>query len=320
MKKTIDILFFSRTCKDEVWEHDFILNELITKNVPVKSYFLSFDEVKNSDREFDIFVYSCRDPQKYDWGYTPSYEDVLESVLKTKPKIIIQLSDEYKGENLDHHNNLANYCNLFLRQYNHQEYRGSNYQNVINIPLGYVNKTPVNKINIIPPNERKYNWSFVGAIKDWEFCFFDEKKQKWVSVSDRSEMVETFKNNIPNFFFAQEGIAKDELVEIYSNSIFVPCGRGNSSLNCFRNYEATICGAIPVIVYRFPEEIDIEFKYIVKPDYWIFASSWEEASEICNNLLRQPEKLKYLQEKNLDWWNFIIEDIQRRIMYALFKK
>ena len=61
MKKTIDILFFSRTCRDEVWEYDFILNELITKNVPIKSYFLSFDEVKNSDREFDIFVYSCRD-------------------------------------------------------------------------------------------------------------------------------------------------------------------------------------------------------------------------------------------------------------------
>ena len=76
MKKTIDILFFSRTCRDEVWEYDFILNELITKNVPIKSYFLSFDEVKNSDREFDIFVYSCRDPQKNDWGYTPSYEDV----------------------------------------------------------------------------------------------------------------------------------------------------------------------------------------------------------------------------------------------------
>jgi hypothetical protein len=321
MKKIIEILFFSKKSKEEVWEYDFILNELITNNVPVKSHFLSFDEVKNNNQEFDIFVYSCRDPEEYYWGYTPSYRDVLECVLKTKPKIIIQLSDEYKNENLDHHNHLANYCELFLRQYNHQEYRnGVIKNNIINIPLGYANKTPINKINIIPASERKYNWSFIGKIKDWEFCFFDEDKQKWCSVSDRAEMIEVFKTTIDQFFFVEHGVHIDQLVEIYNNSIFVPCGRGNSSLNCFRNYEATICGAIPVVVYRYPEEIDIEFKYIVKPDYWIFASSWKEASDICNYLLQHPEKLKYLQEQNLKWWKCLIENIQRRIMYALFKK
>jgi SAM-dependent methyltransferase len=320
--KDIKVLFFGRENRDEVWEYDFILKEILPeKEKDVK--FLTLEQVRNCDEKFDVFVYSARCPNNYTWGYTPSYEDILESILKTNPKIIIQLSDEYKDEDLEHYNNLSNYCELFLRQYNHQEYRNNKFKtnfrndNIVYIPLGYGNNTPVGKISNIPLSEKKYNWSFIGKIKDWEFCFFDDKKQKWVSVSDRSEMIEIFKNNIQNFFFAQEGISKDDLIKIYSDSIFVPCGRGNSSLECFRNYEASMCGAIPIVVGP-KEEIENTFKYEENPP-WVFAESWDEAVEKCKDLLNDKDHLQEIQNNLLDWWSNRIRKIQDKVNEVFVK-
>lgn len=326
MIKTTSVLFFSRNCREEVWEYDFILNEILTSNIIVETYFLSFEEVKNINQTFDVFVYSCRDPKEYEWGYMPSYSDVLECVLKIKPKIIIQLSDEYKHENLEHHNDLSKYCDLMLRQYNHSEYRNlyfetpiSNYKNLIHIPLGYLNDTKISRSEIIPINKRKYDWSFVGKIKDDQFYYYDFEFSKWLPTTDRGKMIELFSLDIPNYFFAESGIDKNQLVNLYNDSIFVPCGRGNTSLNCFRNYEATICGAIPVVVSKFPEEYDIVFKFFEKPP-WIFSNSWEDAIKKCNALLKCPDKIEQIQLDNLKWWDNILNNIQRRIMYALFKK
>jgi len=326
MKKTTSVLFFSRKCREEVWEYDFILNELLTSNVNVETHFLSFEEVKNINQTFDVFVYSCRDPKEYEWGYMPSYEDALECVLKIKPKIIIQLSDEYRHENLEQHNDLAKYCNLMLRQYNHSEYRNlyfgtsiPDYKNLIHMPLGYLNDTKVSRSEIIPINKRKYDWSFVGKIKDDQFYYYDFDSSKWLPTTDRTKMIELFSLSIPNYFFAESGIDKKQLVDLYNNSIFVPCGRGNTSLNCFRNYESTICGAIPVVVSKFPDEFDIAFKFFEKPP-WIFSNCWEDAIEKCNNLLKCPDQIQQMQSDNLKWWDNFLENIQRRIMYELFKK
>ena len=315
--KDMKVLFFGRNSKDEVWEHDYIMNDILPKDYIKKTYFLSLDEVRNSSDTFDVFVYSARDPNIYSWGYTPTYDEVLECVLKTKPKVVIQLSDEYKDEDLEHYNQLSDYCELFLRQYNHQEYRNSKFKtnvpndNIVYIPLGYCNGTPVDKIKTVPSSEKKYNWSFIGKIKDWEFCFFDNVKQKWVSVGDRTEMTETFKSNIQDFFFAQEGIDKDELIRIYSNSIFVPCGRGNSSLDCFRLYEASMCGAISVVVGSFGE-IENTFRYEENPP-WVFAESWDEAAKICKDLLNNKDHLQEVQNNLLSWWNNRIDKIQDRV-------
>lgn len=314
---SMKVLFFERNSRDDVWEHDFILNDILPKGYVKKTHFLSLDEVRNSSENFDVFVYSCRDPNIYEWGYMPTYNEVLECVLKTNPKVVIQLSDEYKDEDLGHYNELSNYCELFLRQYNHQEYRNSKFKinvlndNIVHIPLGYCNGTPVDKIKNVPSSEKKYNWSFVGKIKDWEFCFFDNIKQKWVSVGDRTEMIETFKSNIQDFFFAQEGIDKDELIRIYSNSIFVPIGRGNSSLDCFRLYEASMCGAIPAVVGT-SEEIKNTFAYEETPP-WIFAESWDEAVKICKDLLNNKDHLQEVQNNLLSWWNNRINKIQDRV-------
>ena len=296
------ILFFGRHSMQEIAEYDFILNDILPEKTEKSSYFLSLDEIRTTDENFDVFVYSCRDPNNYPWGYMPTYADTLECVLKTQPKIIIQLSDEFYFENLQSHNNLANHCNLFLRQYNHLNYTYT--ENTLHIPLGYTNDCKVFS------SSKKYDWSFIGEIK-----------------SDREEMINIF-SKIPNHFISTN-ISRIEMCEIYSQSTFVICGRGNSSLNCFRQYEASMNGAIPVFVGS-KEEIDHTFKYEQNPP-WIFASTWESAFEICSDLLKNPEYLEEWKTILLSWWsdrllyiqskvNLIIEDSKNIIQNSLNNK
>jgi hypothetical protein len=319
----INVLFFSRNCREEVWEYDFIMNSILPKEIEKSIYFLDLEQVRNSEKQFDVFVYSCRDPKKYEWGYMPTYEETLECVLKIKPKVIIQLSDEYSHENLEIHNSLSLHCNLMLRQHNHSEFRNvqfgtgiPKFENLIHMPLGYLNDTHINKNDIIPMCNRKLNWSFVGAIKDYQFYYYDFTYEKWLPTTDRGKMIDIFSSNVDNYIFKESGVSKKQLVDLYNNSIFVPCGRGNTSLNCFRNYECTICGAIPVVVERFPNEISIVFNFLEHPP-WLYASSWEDAVVKCNNLLKYPEKLQEMQEKNLNWWNNLMNQIANKVKDAL---
>ena len=278
--KQINILFSSNN-RDEIWETDYVIDTLLPAEYTRVSNFVPSENINFVEEKYDIFVYNCR---------KHSYEQILNVVKKIKPKIIIHLSDEYHYENLSQYNNLANYCGLFLRQHHHP---GFEYEkNVIQIPLGYCNDAGVNGKEIPLISERYLNWSFVGDMKN-----------------DRWEMVERFKTI--NNYFTGCFIDKPKMMKIYLNSIFVPNGRGNSSLNCFRLYEASMTGAIPVVVGD-KEEIDCTFKYEESPP-WLFFNSWEQASEECAKLLENIERLQEIQNNILSWWKNRIEKIQLQI-------
>jgi len=293
----IKILFFSRIHKNELCEYDFIINDILPEKIKKSSHFLSLEEVRNSEDKFDVFVYSCRDPQNYPWGHMPTYDEVFECVLKTQPKIIIQLSDEFYFEDLQIHNHLANYCELFLRQYHHESY--SYTMNTIHIPLGYCNDIKVRGGDTLNILQRNYTWSFIGEMK-----------------SDRWDLVNAF-NQIENGFNGS-GFSKDEMSKIYLNSIFAPSGRGNSSLDCFRLYETSMMGCIPVVVGD-QHELNITFMYEENPP-WIFAESWNGAVFKCKELLNNSEALQKKQEDVLNWWKFRIEDIREKVRIALLPK
>jgi GR25 family glycosyltransferase involved in LPS biosynthesis len=280
----LKVLFFGRESKKDVWEYDFILNDILPQNLNKSIDFMSLEEVRNSSEEFDVFVYSARYPNLYPWGYMPTYNETLECVLKTKPKIIIQLSDEFYYEDLQDHNGLANYCDLFLRQYHHPNYTYTS--NTLHIPLGYANGCKPHY------EEKKYKWSFLGELK-----------------SDRQEMIDAF-SKIPDHFIGG-GLSKDEMCRIYAQSIFVPCGRGNSSLDCFRQYEASMNESIPVVVAT-KEEIENTFKYEQNPP-WIFAENWDDAVQICLDLLKNPKELKEHQNKLYIWWAVRVLDIELKV-------
>lgn len=300
--KLVKVLFFGRSDKGQIWEHDFIINDILIEFKNKESHFLSLNDVREKEEQFDVVVYSARDPNNYPWGYIPTYDDILECVLKTKPKVVIQLSDEFSYENLQQHNELGNYCELFLRQYHHNNYQYT--PNTLHIPLGYYNGYDVSGKEIKPVRDRTYTWSFVGTKK-----------------SDRLHLTNIFSEIPNNYCLLHEGSIKvpsEEIIEIYINSIFVPCSRGWSSLNTMRSYEVSMSGSIPVLVGT-QEEIEYFSKFEENPP-WLFFDSWENASKKCQELLNDLDALQEIQNNILSWWNKRVGKIQKRASMALTEK
>lgn len=284
MNNYISVLFSADT-KDDIWETDYIIESILPIDKTKISIFVPCFNIKSIGNNFDVFVYNCR---------KHSFVDILDIVKKIQPKIIIHLSDEYYYENLGIYNSLSDHCQLFLRQHHHPGYEYN--ENVIQIPLGYCNDAGINNKIIPSISERNYRWSFVGDMKN-----------------DRWEMLEQF-NKIDNNFVAC-GIDKSQMMEVYLNSIFVPCGRGNSSLNCFRLYEASMSGCIPVVVGS-EKELELTFKYEENPP-WIFAETWKDAVEICKTLLDQKDILEIKQQYILTWWKKRIGLVQQKVSNLL---
>jgi len=288
MGEEIRVLFYEEN-KEKIWESDYIINTLIPKKYTKVCAYTKTKDLELLGGLWDIFVYNCR---------KNSFEDILKIVQVTNPKIIIQLSDEYKEEDLNHFNRLAKYCNLFLREYHHEGY--TYFENTVHIPLGYTNDSGLEFMDILPEclnkppkaKKRKYNWAWVGEIKQ-----------------DRWDMLQVF-SNIPGQSYGLQ-IAKDDMIDRYLNANFVPCGRGNSTLDCYRLYEASQCGAIPCVVAP-QHEIDLTFKYEKNPP-WVFGHSWHEVVFKVRNLLFNQEELQKTQDNVVKWWKNRVGEIRDKV-------
>lgn len=292
MGEDIRVLFFEEN-KEKVWESDYIINGLLPKEKnKVVAYTKSLSTLLDTG-VWDVLVFNCRRVE---------FNTILQVVEKINPKIIIQLSDEYKHENLNHFNCLAKYCNLYLRQYHHDGYEY--HPNTVHIPLGYTNNAGIDFMDILPEGMNKppkvkkriYNWSWVGEIKQ-----------------DRWEMLQIF-SNIPRQSYVLN-CSKDDMIERYLNSNFVPCGRGNSTLDCYRLYESSQCGAIPCVVGTHTE-IDSTFKYEENPP-WIFGHSWHHVVFQVKELLFDSKALQERQDSIISWWNRRINKIRSSIKKSL---
>ena len=87
----------------------------------------------------------------------------------------------------------------------------------------------------------------------------------------------------------------------FAKSIFIPIGRGNKSLDCFRIYEAVVSGSIPVIVGN-NQEIERTFHFNgIKPEF-LYSDSWENAVLKCEEILKDKEKQQKIIDLNFEWW------------------
>jgi len=274
--------------QDMTWELDYLKNEILCDVENLEIEFFKKDTFKNFLKRTDIIENNI-----LAINAICDIKDIIEVVKYTKPIAIFYLSDE-KGDNskmID----LEKYTKLLFRQYNfnHYNYSKNNYQ----IPLGYSNSflkgMPAISTKRRKMNERRFNASFIGAKK-----------------SDRLHMSNVFKEKMTktniNFVENKWDITKlpyspQDCFDIYNKSIFVICGRGNSSLDCFRVYEAIVAGAIPIVVGP-NQEINVTFKYNNKKPPIIYANNWESAVDKCNSLLNNPNKLQDMQNELLKWW------------------
>jgi len=288
------------------WEIDFIRYEILNEIENIELKVFTKDTITLLVNETDLinnnfFVVNC----------VCNFDDILSVVKVIKPIVIFFLSDE-SGDTLTKSNYiiLEKYAKLFYRQYNHKfiNYSTNNKQ----MPLGYVKNflNQQNSSNIIVKkmDKRNINVSFIGTPKN------DREYMKYIFENNMINTRIVFVNN--NWDVQNLPVNPKEMFSIYNDSIFVINGRGNITLDCFRIYEAVVCGSIPVIVGNM-NEINITFNYDNNIPPFVYANTWDEAVVICNNLLKEPEKLQKKQNEIIIWWKNIISNLKNNIKNCL---
>ena len=222
------------------------------------------------------------------------YHVIVPIIMHIRPKVVIHLSDEW-GRTPEF-NDIAYCTKLYFRQYHHANYdiaTESGGPAPIQIPLGYMSGASATG-DLKPAAARKYPWSFIGNMKH-----------------DRQTMVSTFTALISGGVI-RNGLSPEAMHDIYRESIFVPSGRGNVTLDCFRIYEAIIAGAIPVIVGT-DEEVRATFEYGGDVPPFITAHTWDAAATRCKKMLEDTPALEKMQRDLQAWWNKQLESVQQKI-------
>lgn len=309
INKELSVIFYGIKDSDPwlVRSNYFILNDIFKNYTISAADYVDQNQLEKPNKTYDVFVYYCRAvevPCPCHFGQPLSFEEVKTAVDRYQPKIIIQLGDEWVHENNDIHNTLGNYCKLFLRQHRHEKQAINYTKNTVQIPVGYSCDYLSQNQNIKKIKDRELSWSWVGQMT-----------LGGMYKSDRDYMIREFWKiwNNTTICDSFDKFYGSKVNKLYSNSIFVPCGRGNWSLECFRNFEATVSGAIPVVAAS-REEIEETFPFNELPP-WIFASSWEEAVNKCMSL--NKDELQIMQDNNLAWWDRTMNYIRNRVDESL---
>ncbi len=209
-----------------------------------------------------------------------SFEEARRVVLYGRPDIVIHLSDEF-GD-IPEFTALAELCPLMLRQHDHPGY--PHYPNLHYMPLGFMKGMFPSGISLagVGHGPRRLVWSFVGV---------------WKKNRERREMVATLSELEPNFL---DSASPAEMADIYTNSEFVPNTRGDFVMDCFRLYECSICGAVPVLVGP-AEECALLVSRMRNPP-WMVHESWGEALKAMRQLRKDPAALKARGDAVRGWW------------------
>jgi hypothetical protein len=278
----VKIISLAKNC----WEEDFIFKDLLPKGLEVL-YFNNCLDVIIPEEDY-ILIFTS--------GFT-CFEHMKDLLKKKNPLIIFMISDENGVDPF--FNELSKYTKLFIRQYHHYHY--PSFPNIVYMPLGYMRNMIGRKsteFSVTPINERSLKWSFVGDVRE-----------------NRVKMIKKFRSSGLVPYCLINGITPSEMFNVYSNTIFVPNDRGHSSLDCLRLYEASLCGAIPVVVGSMDEICKTFMKEECPP--WIFASSWKKAIKVCRNLLNNPFELQKRQTSLIYWWYNRVETLRLHILRTL---
>jgi len=272
-----------------LWEYDFLRHLFQHYSVNWNWESLPEHDVQNvKTKTPDILVFSQN-------------QYPLHKVMEIyQPKILILLSDEW-GE-ISHIDYFTKDIPLVLTQYYHSHYHYG--KNTFSIVPGFIqgffgkwNKTShtiVSDSKCLKNKNRKYQWSCINMNIDSDIvAIFDQ-----IFSDNRMIEKDTSLQNERN---------------VYQESIFVLCTKGNSnsnqkrSIDNFRIYHAILCGAIPVLSGCSISEYQSTFSYLPKLNM-IFEETWEAAAKKCKQIDQQ--KIKIMQNENLVAWRTHIDRTQ----------
>ena len=150
----------------------------------------------------------------------------------------------------------------------------------------------------IPTSLRKLQWSFIGRV--------DRKK------SERKLALDLFSSWHDNF--VNSSFPVESILDVYRQSKFVLSPRGWHTIDCFRNYEAIIAGAIPILVGP-ANERDLVFDYngdkLEVPVY----TTWEEA--LAGSRSMTDAEIDARRLELVRWFQRQISIMQSKLLVAL---
>jgi hypothetical protein len=281
--------------KNAYWEISFFINEILIDGLVSDTVFFNEKNppfVDSNDIGNNILIVN----DSY------SFEKVEKLVKKIKPLMIFHLSDETGSHG--HWASLSQHTKYYFRHHYHNELK--KYPNAFQFPLGYgpgyLKSNSIDIINngsIKSIRERSLEWAFVGTIKydRHEMC------SKFGGVFKNGRCITG--NNPWDEDTSKLVVHPSDMADIYRDAIFAPNGRGNISLDCFRVYEAIVCGAIPVVIGT-DEEINRTFWYGGHVPIFVRGSNWDEAVYKCRELMEHMDDLETIQKTNLNWWKQLI--------------
>lgn len=288
------VIFF----RDDLWEKEFITNELLPEGT---TRVISDDPLRLdwlSNRRCAVVTHS-----PYIGG--PSLESTKKVVEKLKPKVLIIISDE--NAQCPEFDELATSVPYYGRQYCHVR-KNPLYHRLDNaqyIPLGYNGSTGLEGSPSRKMADRKNAWGFVGSLDH----------------GNRRPMLNTF-HDIMGPGDVRWLVPQVQVSECYLNCVFVPQGRGMVTPTCFRHFEASMAGAIPVLcldgygVRYHMEEIQDLLESMDNPP-WLVFDTWEDAARRCKALLSDHAALQRIQDEIRDWWVAMMSVRKARIAHAL---
>ncbi len=124
--------------------------------------------------------------------------------------------------------------------------------------------------------------------------------------------IEVFSEWLP--YLHDAGITPMEMRKIYNNSKFVVVGRGQVNLDCYRIYEAIICGAIPIVCGPV-DEMHKAFEYEGDVPPLLFAEDFEKALVVSRAM--SNAEIDNRRQLLKDWWVNRMSATIRRIHHYI---
>jgi len=288
MKKKLTVIGITPASLSEAmngWEYDYILNDLLSNfEIEVK---LIWDKlelfVENS-----LIIYSS-DERELDNNLLNYFENYKNKGIKFN---LFHISNEC----LNHNFNYYDYAEVVLRNYYDERI---DKENVLTVPLGYKGGIKNRNKDYLRSDQKKYDFSFVGQLKNDRFNLVSE-----ISKFDRVFIHKTNKWDCPT------SIGPVEMGEIYSSTLLVPCPMGNINIDSFRICEVLESGSIPIIKkyngYDYFEKIFGEHPIPIVND-------WNEITNVYDKILVNPD---YEIEKINNWYY----DFKNKLRTTIYNK
>jgi hypothetical protein len=284
-------MYLVHSARQSIFEIEYIEEVLLSKFKKINR--ITFDDFLKLDNTENIILYYS----DHEAATTKEINDFLSKIQNNY--FIIHISDE----NFNHGYEVYKKALYVFRGYYNPKLLSNN---IFTIPIGFQNGFLDNFDSKPKLKLRNIVWSFCGQF-----------------YSERINMIDTLSKITPNktykvdSFMHKKALDVEKLIEIYSETIFIPCPYGFSNPDSFRVMEALETGCIPIVKKFY--FIDY-FKLIFGNHPFVVVKKWEDSIKIINHYVENTAELETKQIEVQEWYSNFKLDLSNDVHSVLTGK